>query len=161
MARDEAVADRSAVVLHVHPHRTGEADLVQQPVDDVGEVVEGVVPFGWVGHVGVAEPGVVGREHVEAVGQRGDQVPELVRGGGKAAKQEQLGARGIAGPAVENGKSVDLGSLSGDHEAPLGGPCGGCLWVTGDMRPGKRGSYVGFRLGPLGAGRAPRISWSS
>jgi len=57
--RDEAVADRLAVVLHVEPHRPGEANGVYGGLDDLGEVVEGVVPAGRIRHVGVAEPWVV------------------------------------------------------------------------------------------------------
>jgi hypothetical protein len=56
---DQAVADRAAVVLHVKAHRTGETDRFHGRFDDLGQVVEGVVPGGRVGHVGVAEAWVV------------------------------------------------------------------------------------------------------
>ena len=102
---DEAVPDRAAVVLHVDAHRAGEADLVQEPVDDLGEVVEGVVPRGRVGHLGVAEARVVRGQDVEPVGQGGDQVAELVRRGGEAAEEQQLGVRGVACLAVEDVQS--------------------------------------------------------
>jgi len=42
------------------PHRAGEADLLEQTLDDLGEMVEGVVPVGRIRHVAVAEAGVVG-----------------------------------------------------------------------------------------------------
>ena len=102
---DDAVADRAAVVLVVEPERV-EARLDEQALDDLGEPVERVLEV--VGHVGVAEARVVGREHVEAVGERRDQVAELVRGGGEAAEQQQLGVRRVAGLAVEDGEPVDL-----------------------------------------------------
>jgi hypothetical protein len=60
VAGDDAVADRAAVVLHVDAHRAGEADPLEQTLDDLGEMVEGVVPVGRIRHVAVAEPGVVG-----------------------------------------------------------------------------------------------------
>ena len=87
---DDAVADRSAVVLQVEPERVKPVSL-EQALDDLGEPVERVVEA--VGHVGVAEARVVGREDVEAVGERRDEVAELVRGGGEAAEQQQLGVR--------------------------------------------------------------------
>ena len=112
---DEAVADRSAVVLHVDAHRAGEADLVQEPVDDLGEVVERVVPGRRVGHVGVAEARVVRRQDVEAVGQRRHEVAELVRRGREAAEQQQLRVRRVARLAVEDVETLDLGGVESGH----------------------------------------------
>ena len=59
MGSDDAVSDRSAVILHVDAHRPGEPDLGEQAIHDRGEVVEGVVPRRRIGHVGVAEARVV------------------------------------------------------------------------------------------------------
>ena len=44
MLGDDAVADRATVVLHVDPHRSGEADRGQGTLDYLGEMVKGVVP---------------------------------------------------------------------------------------------------------------------
>ena len=90
MAGDDPVADRAAVVLHEDAHRTGEADRDEQALDDLREVVERVGPLQRVGHLGVAEARVIRADDVEAVGQGRDQVPELVRGGGEAAEEQQL-----------------------------------------------------------------------
>ena len=80
---------------------------VEQALDDLREPVERVLEVVW--HLGVAEARVVGGENVEAVGEGRDQVAELVRGGRKASEQEQLGARGVAGLAVEDGQALDVG----------------------------------------------------
>ncbi len=57
MAADDPVADRAAVVLVVEPEWV-EAGLDEQALDDLGEPVECVLEV--LGHVGVAEPWVVG-----------------------------------------------------------------------------------------------------
>jgi hypothetical protein len=80
---DDTVADRSAVVLHVEAERM-EARVLEHALHDLGEAVEGVLEV--VGHVGVAETRVVGGEHVKPVGERRNQVAELMRGGGEAAE---------------------------------------------------------------------------
>jgi hypothetical protein len=54
-----------------------EARVLEQALDDLGQSVEGVLEV--LGHVGVAEARVVGREDVKPVGQGRDQVAELVR----------------------------------------------------------------------------------
>ena len=90
-----------------------EPGLLEQALDDLREPIEGVLEV--VRHVGVAEARIVGRENVEAIGERRDQVAELVRGGGEAAEQEQLRARRIAGLTVEDVQSLDLGRPVADH----------------------------------------------
>ncbi len=52
---------------------------------------------------------------MEAVGERRNQVAELVRGGGETAEQQQLRARRIAGLAVEDVQSIDLGCPITEH----------------------------------------------
>ncbi len=99
MAPHDAIADRAAVVLVVEPEGV-EARLLEQALDDLRETVERVLEV--LGHVGVTEPGIVGREDVEAVGERRDQVAELMRRGGEAAEQQQLRVRRISGLAVED-----------------------------------------------------------
>ena len=75
MTTDDAIADRPAVVLHVEPEGA-EVRLLEHALDDLREPVEGVLVV--VGHVGVAEARIVGREDVEAVGENRDQVTELM-----------------------------------------------------------------------------------
>ncbi len=90
MPSEDAEANRAAVVLHVETESI-EAELDQQPLHDLGQVIEGVGEFRGVRHVGVAEAGIVRRDHVELFRQGGEQVPELVRGGGKSAQEHELG----------------------------------------------------------------------
>ena len=99
MAPDDAIADRPAVVLVVEPERV-EARLLEQTLDDLREAVEAVLEV--LRHVGVAESRVVRGDDVEAIGERRDQIAELMRGGGEAAEQQQLGVRRVSGLAVED-----------------------------------------------------------
>src|SRR5262249_9147477 len=88
--------------------------------------------------IGVAESWVVGREDVEAVGERRDQIAELVRRGGKAAEQQQLRVRRIPGLAVEDRDSLDLCCAVCDH-------CGSfpsVVFVSGGLRPDASGPYA-------------------
>ena len=91
MAPDDAVPDRPAVVLVVKPEGM-EPGLLEQALDDLREPIEGVLEV--VRHVGVAEARIVGRENVEAIGERRDQVAELVRGGGKPPSKSSFGLAG-------------------------------------------------------------------
>ena len=75
----------------------------------VGEGVEGVVELVDAGALGVAEPGVVRRDDVVAVGQCGNQVAVHVRTGGGAVQQDDGGRVGRPGLAVEDLSAGDLG----------------------------------------------------
>jgi len=99
----------------VEPERV-EAGLLEQGFDDLREPVERVVEP--VGDDGIPETRVVRREDVEPIGERRNQVAELVGRGGEAAEQQQLRARRVSGLAVEHGDSLDVGCPVSDH-----GPC--------------------------------------
>jgi hypothetical protein len=76
---------------------------------------------------------------VEAVGERWDQVPELVRGRGEAAEQQQLWAARVAGLPVEDVQPLNLRRTVADHDvAPFGLVSRAIL----GPRPGGGGSYV-------------------
>jgi hypothetical protein len=92
--------------LVIQPERV-EARVLEESLDDLREPVEGVLEALW--HLGVAEAGIVRREDVEPVGKSRDQVAELMRRSRKAAEQEQLGTRGIACLAIEDGQALDVG----------------------------------------------------
>ena len=77
MPAQDPESHRTAIVLHEVPGAR-EASLGEQPLDDLRQTVEGVPEARRVGHIGVAEAGIVRRQHVESLCQRGDQVPELV-----------------------------------------------------------------------------------
>jgi hypothetical protein len=110
---DDAIADRPAVVVHVEPEGA-EVRLLEQALDDLREPVERVLEV--VGHVAVAEARIVGRQDMEAVGDSGDQVAELMRRGGKAAEQQQFGILGVPGLTVEDGESIDVGCPVSDAD---------------------------------------------
>ena len=84
-APDDAIADRAAVVLVIEPEGVEPGEL-EHALDDLREPVKGVLEV--VRHIGVAEAGVVEGKDVEAIGERRDQVAELMRGGGEAAEQQ-------------------------------------------------------------------------
>ena len=77
MAQRQPPAHRGAVVLD-EDRVPLQAEVVQQRVDMVGEVVERVLELVDARHIGVAEAGVVGGDDVVSVGECGDQVAVLV-----------------------------------------------------------------------------------
>jgi hypothetical protein len=93
VAQRQPPADGCAVVLDVDRVPL-QAEVVQQLVDMVGEVVERVAELVDARHVGVAEAGVVGGDDVVAVGQRRDQIAVLVRAGRRAVQQDHGGRGG-------------------------------------------------------------------
>lgn len=76
MTPDDAVADRTAVVLVVEAERI-EARFLEEALHDLREPVEGV--FEVLRHVRVAKARVVRGKNVETLGEGGDQVAELMR----------------------------------------------------------------------------------
>src|SRR5262245_52738171 len=64
--------------------------------------------------LGVAKTWQIRRHHVIAIGERGDELPIHVRGGGKAVQQQHGRRLRIAGFAIEHLQSIDRsGSVSG------------------------------------------------
>ncbi len=106
MLDGEADADRPAVILHVE-HVGGEAELVGEAFDHVGEVGEAVVERIDRRRAGIAEAGIVRRDHVILGGEIGDQVAKHVRGGGEAVQQQDGRRVRRAGLAIEDVEAVD------------------------------------------------------
>ena len=112
-------ADRRAVVEHVDREAV-EAENLGEAVDDVGEMIEGVVEFGRIRHVRLAEAGQVGRDQVKLVGQERYQVAEHVARRRVAVQQQQRGRVGRPGLPVEHAQTVHVGRAVGDvsHVSP-------------------------------------------
>ena len=111
-------ADGRPVVHDVH-RETLDAELVEQPVDQFGEAVEGVGESGAIRHVALAEARIVRRDHAVAVGQRRDQVAEHVRGGREAVQQQHDRRVRRPGLAIEDPHAVDRGGpVMGDGNGP-------------------------------------------
>ena len=68
VARDQPVADRSTIVLHVDPHAASKPDVHECAVDYVRQMVERVLPGVGTWHVGVPEAGIVERNEMEVLG---------------------------------------------------------------------------------------------
>ena len=90
MLQGQPPADRSAVVHHVH-RVAGDAELLEEAVDEFAEAVEGVGERRAIRHVALAVAGVVRSDHVVAIRERGDQVAEHMRGCRKAVQQQHHG----------------------------------------------------------------------
>ena len=69
MLVEDAEADGPTVVLDIHAELR-EADLLQEFLDDLGRLVEGVGELLGVRNVGIAETRIVRRHDVKFVGQR-------------------------------------------------------------------------------------------
>ena len=113
MLDGEADADRPAVILQVE-YVGGEAELVGEAFDHVGEPGEAVVELVDRWRAGIAEAGIVGRDHVILRGEIGDQVSEHVGGGGEAVQQQDRRRVRRAGLAIEDVEAVDRDRLVGD-----------------------------------------------
>ena len=74
-----------------------------------------------VRHVRLAEARQVGRDEVEAVGQKGNEIPEHMAGAGKAVQQQQRGRPGGPGLAIKNLHPVHVGRaiIDGSHGVSL------------------------------------------
>ena len=105
MSADDAVADRSAVVLLVEAE-VSEFELDEPAFDDLRDPVE---REGEVVRIdGVPEAWVIRRNDVEpSLGERRHQVAPLMRGGREAAEQDHLRVARIAGLPVEQLHAVD------------------------------------------------------
>src|SRR5260221_282186 len=93
MLDSQTEPDRRAIVENVNSVAI-ESDELGEAVDRLGHAVEGVFSAGLAtaGHIGSAEAGQVGSDHMEAIGQERDQFPEHVACTGEAMKQQQLGS---------------------------------------------------------------------
>ena len=103
----EPVTDRGTVILHVQGV-SRQPGLLDELVDHVGHLVEGVGEGVPRRHRALAEPGIVGGDDMVPVRQCRDQVAEHVRAGGKAVQQEHNGRVLRAGLPVEDVEIADL-----------------------------------------------------
>ena len=119
MCHRQSKAYRCSVVLHVK-RVLRQSELHGKFVDDLGQVVEGVRELVVQRHRAVAKAGIVGREDVILVPQRGYQHAEHLRAGREAVKQQH--GRGVFRPglAIEDVKVADLHGLVVDLDRLLG-----------------------------------------
>ena len=97
MLDSQTVADRCAVVLHVDGVLR-QPELLGELVDHLRQVVERVSELVVRRHRAVAVAGIVRRDHVILVGQRGNQIAEHLRAGRKAVEQQTPSGRPSARP---------------------------------------------------------------
>ena len=86
-----------------------QADHLCEAVDDGGDVIECVFEFAPRWHVRPAEAGQVGRDDVEAIGQKRDQIPEHVARAWDAMEQQQRRRVGGSGLAIKDSHAVYIG----------------------------------------------------
>ena len=110
----EPEPDRRTVVEHVQREAV-EAEPFRQALDDVGELLEGVVEVTARGHVRLAEAGQVGSDEVEPVGEQRDQLAEHVARGQEPAQGHQCGCVRFSG--------LPGRTLSGHPRPPSGMQC--------------------------------------
>src|SRR5215831_1073658 len=107
MARRETEADRRTVVENVNGI-AGEPDNRREPVDDVGEAIEGVPELRPVRSVGESEARQVGSHHVVVIRQARNQVAEHVGGRRESVKQQQRGRRAGACFSAEDVQAIHI-----------------------------------------------------
>ena len=83
--------------------------MVEEPLGEVGERVEGVVEFLDGGSIGQTEAQVVRCDHVERVGQPRNQVAEHEGAGGKSVQQHKRGGVWSSRLAIEQPPPADGG----------------------------------------------------
>ena len=88
VAGRQTEANRRAVVEDVHG-MTGKPGDLREPVDDLGEVIEGVPEPRPVRRLGETEARQVGGDDMIVIRQGRDQIAEHVGGRRKSVKQEQ------------------------------------------------------------------------
>ena len=89
MGDREPESHRAAVVLH-DQGVLGQPESLGEMADDRGQVVEGVRELRVAGCVAVPEPGIVGREEVEPVGEPVQQrLPHAGRAGESVQEQDR------------------------------------------------------------------------
>src|SRR6266511_3020809 len=86
-----------------------QADYFSEAVDDGGDVIECVLEFAPRRHVRLAEARQVGRDDVETIGQKRDQIPEHVARAWEAMQQQQRRRGGGSGFAIKDFHAVYIG----------------------------------------------------
>jgi hypothetical protein len=101
-------ACRRAIVENVHREAL-QADDLGEAVDDAGDMIECVREVAPRRHVRLAEARQVGRNDVEAIGQKRDEIPEHVARAREAMQLQQLRRAGPTSLPVEHLHPVDVG----------------------------------------------------
>ncbi len=106
-----------AIVEYVHG-KPVEADFFRKAIDNVRDVVEGVLEGVARWHIAAAEPGQIRRHDMERAGEQGNEVAEHMAGTRKAVQKKQLRRAGRAGLAIEHFQAIDVGRAisDGSHE---------------------------------------------
>ena len=87
------------------------ADLLDELVHDVREILERVFELRVIRHTALAEAGIVRRHQAKRTGEAGNEVPEHVRRSGEPVQEQDDGGGFRSGFAVENIQIVDVNSL--------------------------------------------------
>jgi hypothetical protein len=119
MCAREPEPDRCAVVLDVE-RVAREAELLGEPIDRRGEIVERVREQLAGGHRAVPESGIVGRDDVIAIGELGDQVAKHLRARRESVQQQDRGRVARACFAIEDVDLSDAHLLVADGTVALG-----------------------------------------
>src|SRR5262249_57897905 len=106
----EAETNRSNEDLDVHV-KLDEAYPLKKRLDGLGRLVEGVRVLAGVRQIGVAEPGIIGRDHVKMVSQRRNEISVLMRRRRKSVQQNEFRQAFITSFPVENVDAVDIDGL--------------------------------------------------
>jgi hypothetical protein len=110
VSHGEAESGGSAVVEDVE-RIAGEAKRLGELVDGVRERVKGVLVPALAGNLREAKAGQVGGDDVIAIGQAGDEIAVLERGGGEPVEQKDDGSVDGAGFAIEDANSVGIDAV--------------------------------------------------
>jgi hypothetical protein len=86
----------------------------EERADDLGNVIERVGEGRGIRIIAVSKTGIVRGDDMKLVGQGGDQMPILMRGGREAVQQDDLGATRGAGFSISNAYPIDLKISVGD-----------------------------------------------
>ena len=111
MGNRQAHADRTAIIIVVQ-HIAVQSELLGEIIDDLGQMIEGVMKPGCGRRIAFAEAWIIRRNEMIAVGQQRDQRREHPRGG--ITVQQQDGRRVFRpGLPIEDLQAVDLHRVVG------------------------------------------------
>ena len=113
--RRQPEARRRAIVEHIDREAI-EPDDLSEAVDDPRDIVECVSELAAVRHVGLAEPGKIGRDDVKSVRELRDEVTEHMAGAGKTVQQQERWRVPRPCLAIEDVEPVDIDLPEADLE---------------------------------------------
>ena len=119
VGQGETEPDRAAIVLQVEGVAVGPL-LLQEVVDDLRQVVEGIQEHVRCRRGATAEPWIVRRQQMEPVGQTWNQLAEHHRRGRKPMQEDERRVLCVAGLPVENAEAVDRHRPVPDRRAAHG-----------------------------------------